>query len=234
MMVHVPGLTDKGVTLTPYLSHSLRISYINSLSLTLPDKGVTTTTPTEFLDLFPTLAEAAAKKTIPPCPAGNSSQIALCTHGVSLLPLISSPDKPVKAAAYSQYPRGYVPPDTMKGELPAEEVRRALAGSPGPSPCLSHSCTMGYSMLTSHNGTEYRYTEWVDFNTKIWGKPDWSRLVGRELYDHSTDPMENDNAADKADQGLLRALSSLLRAHPVFGVQAVQRAQDQLPYNNNS
>ena len=83
---------------------------------------------------------------------------------------------------------------------------------------------MGYSMLTVHQGTEYRYTEWVDFNTEYFGKPDWSRRVGRELYDHNADPMENVNKADDAPAELLTALSSLLRAHPVFGVEAVRQA----------
>ena len=175
---------------------------------------------------MPTLAEAAAKKTIPSCPEGNSSQVALCTHGVSLLPLIDSPGKLLKPAAYSQYPRGYVQPDTMKAELPAEMVRSTMdvQGKPSASACLTRRCTMGYSMLTVHQGTEYRYTEWVDFNTEYFGKPDWSRRVGRELYDHNADPMENVNKADDAPAELLTALSSLLRAHPVFGVEAVRQA----------
>ena len=36
---------------------------------------------------------------------------------------------------------------------------------------------MGYSMLTVRNGTEYRYTEWVDFNTKVSGGTDWGRVT---------------------------------------------------------
>ena len=34
----------------------------------------------------------------------------LCTHGVSLMPLIQDPTTPIKPAAYSQYPRGYQRP----------------------------------------------------------------------------------------------------------------------------
>lgn len=73
---------------------------------------------------------------------------------------------------------------------------------------------MGYSLLTFVNGKEYRYTEWVDFNTVTFGKPNWARNVGTELYDHSVDPLENFNVASSADPSLLSELSALLRAHP--------------------
>ena len=89
---------------------------------------------------------------------------------------------------------------------------------PVASACLSRACTMGYSMLTHHMGAEYRYTEWVDFNTKFPGAPDWDRVVGTELYDHAQDPLENVNIAGTADEHLLRNLSALLRKHPVAGV----------------
>lgn len=44
---------------------------------------------------------------------------------------------------------------------------------------------MGYTMLKIVDGVRYRYTEWVDFNTKHHLAPDWERVVGRELYNHS-------------------------------------------------
>ena len=77
---------------------------------------------------------------------------------------------------------------------------------------------MGYSMLTHFANTEYRYTEWVDFNTKHPGAPDWNRVVGKELYNHSVDPLENRNIAGSADKDLLSSLSALLRNHPVAGI----------------
>jgi iduronate 2-sulfatase len=199
MFIHIPGMTDKGVT---------------------------TSTPTEYLDLMPTLAEAAMGLAVPACPkdAHAARNVTLCTHGVSLLPLISHPDTPVKPAAYSQYPRGYVKPgDEASGMveldwLSSDEDDESVA--PSPSMCLTRHCTMGYSMLTTVNGTEYRYTEWVDFNTKVSGGPDWERNVGTELYNHATDALENVNRAQTASKALLDELSRLLRAHPVWASSA--------------
>jgi iduronate 2-sulfatase len=77
MMVHIPGLTDRGI----------RTSQL-----------------AEFVDLFPTLVEAAGLEQLPLCPV-NSTDVQLCREGSSLVPLISSPDKPIKKAAFSQFPR---------------------------------------------------------------------------------------------------------------------------------
>lgn len=77
MMIHIPGMTESGVQ---------------------------TEQLTEFVDLFPTLAEAAGLKPLPLCPE-DSRNIELCREGTSLLPLIKRPDVPVKSAAFSQYPR---------------------------------------------------------------------------------------------------------------------------------
>lgn len=77
MMIHIPGVTDKGIVTEQLV---------------------------ECVDLFPTLAEAAGLEPLPLCPE-NSSQIALCREGTSLLPLIRNPDVPLKKAAFSQYPR---------------------------------------------------------------------------------------------------------------------------------
>ena len=55
MMVRVPGLTDDGVV---------------------------TEALTEFVDLFPTLAEAAGLDPIPLCPK-NPWNVTLCTEGMS-------------------------------------------------------------------------------------------------------------------------------------------------------
>ncbi|KAK3098287.1 hypothetical protein FSP39_017975 [Pinctada imbricata] len=77
MMIHVPGLTDKGIS---------------------------TTELTEYVDLFPTLVEAAGLEQLPICPK-NSSGIALCREGTSLMPLIETPTEPIKKASFSQFPR---------------------------------------------------------------------------------------------------------------------------------
>jgi iduronate 2-sulfatase len=181
------------------------------------DHGIVTSTPTEFLDLMPTLALAAMQITVPPCPtnAADARSVKLCTHGVSLLPLITDPTTPVKPAAYSQYPRGYVTPG--KESQGMVDVL-ANVGVAGPSNCLTKHCTMGYSMLTVVNGTEYRYTEWVDFNTVNQNAPDWTRVVGVELYNHHQDPLENFNVAAQSGAHLVAMLSGLLHRHPVAGV----------------
>ncbi|XP_046579953.1 ulvan-active sulfatase-like [Haliotis rubra] len=77
-MVHVPGLTDKGIV---------------------------TEELTEFVDLFPTLVEAAGLPPINLCPE-NSTNVLVCTEGTSLIPLITNPASPNwKKAVFSQYPR---------------------------------------------------------------------------------------------------------------------------------
>ncbi len=80
MMVRVPGLTDNGVV---------------------------TERLTEFVDLFPTLVEAAGLPAIPLCPE-NSGNVSVCTEGVSFLPLMKKPSLPWKQAVFSQYPRMYI------------------------------------------------------------------------------------------------------------------------------
>jgi iduronate 2-sulfatase len=77
MMIHIPGRTDLG---------------IRSSSLV------------EFVDLFPTLVEAAGLNPLPPCPE-NSNNVELCREGVSLLPLINETDKRLRGSAFSQTPR---------------------------------------------------------------------------------------------------------------------------------
>jgi hypothetical protein len=212
MFVHVPGRTNHGVV---------------------------SSTPTEFVDLMPTLVEAAMPGvTVPPCPADTKQARHkwLCTQGTSLLPLIDDPDTPVRMAAYSQYPRGYVRPgeehlfrateaaSSSSSAAADTEASAGATGHPSASACLTRHCTMGYSMLTVHQGTEYRYTEWVDFNTVNQGAPDWNRVVSTELYDHANDPLENKNLAGTVDAGLKGALSALLHDHPVSGVAAVAAA----------
>lgn len=77
MMVHIPGMTDNGIV---------------------------TEQLTEFVDLFPTLVEAAELGTMPLCPE-VSANVKLCREGESLMPLIKDPKGPWKSAAFSQYPR---------------------------------------------------------------------------------------------------------------------------------
>lgn len=60
---------------------------------------------------------------------------------------------------------------------------------------------MGYSMRTDR----YRYTEWQNKKS--------GKVEARELYDHETDPAENDNVADSdANRELVAKLSEQLKA----------------------
>ena len=77
MMVHIPGLTDAGVA---------------------TEKIV------EFVDLFPTLVEAAGLPELPLCPE-DSFQIRLCREGVSWMPLVKNSSMIWKNASFSQFPR---------------------------------------------------------------------------------------------------------------------------------
>ena len=59
---------------------------------------------------------------------------------------------------------------------------------------------MGYTLVTKVEGKEYRYTEWVDFNTVYDKQPNWERNVGTELYNHVSDAGENFNLALDKDK----------------------------------
>lgn len=72
-------------------------------------------------------------------------------------------------------------------------------------PLLHEVRYMGYSLRTS----QYRYTEWPMW--RPWG-PHWGKLVGTELYDHSIDPEEEINLANRSQfQNIRKKLSNLLR-----------------------
>ncbi|KAK6176528.1 hypothetical protein SNE40_014795 [Patella caerulea] len=149
MMVRVPGITDEG----------------------LVTEGLV-----DFVDLFPTLVEAAGFKPLSLCPE-DSTKIELCREGNSFMPLMYDPGRKWKSAAFSQYPR-------------------------------MNYTVMGYTMRTD----EHRYTEWPEFIGEPHYKPNWKKLHGVELYDHSVDPEENYNRADDPDYKKLRTqLSIMLR-----------------------
>ena len=74
MMVHIPGRTESGIS---------------------------SNSPVEGLDLFPTIVEAAGLDNVQRCPH-NSSSVDLCVQGRSLLPLIDNPLAEIKQGAISQ------------------------------------------------------------------------------------------------------------------------------------
>lgn len=156
MMIHIPGLTDKGIAVEQL---------------------------TEYVDLFPTLVDAAGLPALELCPE-DSTKVKLCREGNSLLPLIKSATndndsvrKVWKQRVFSQYPR-------------------------------KNNKIMGYTMRTGR----YRYTEWVGFKDRPHYQPVWDHVYGVELYDHGIDPEENYNRASQAGYRLIKAgLSKLLK-----------------------
>lgn len=78
--IYVPGLTDRA------------------------DAAKATSTFTEHVDLFPTILEALGLPAVPVCSA-SSRQERLCTEGLSLLPLVTSPERPLKTKVFTNYRR---------------------------------------------------------------------------------------------------------------------------------
>ncbi|XP_078683798.1 iduronate 2-sulfatase-like [Branchiostoma floridae x Branchiostoma belcheri] len=165
---------------------------------TLPSEGYESNALVELVDMFPTLAELANLTTLPLCPT-DSSKVELCTEGSSFVPVILNVTKETgdhntlitwKPAVFSQYPRPSKKPQT-NSDLPH----------------LKDIKYMGYSMRTE----QYRYTEWVTFNSKTF-KPDFDRVAARELYLHDTDDLEDHNVAGKSEHSqLVKLLSQQLR-----------------------
>ncbi|XP_046381445.2 iduronate 2-sulfatase-like [Haliotis rufescens] len=73
--------------------------------LGLIDNGIVTEELTEFVDMFPTLVEAAGLPVLDLCPE-NSTNVLVCSEGNSLVPLMKDPASPNwKKTVFSQYPR---------------------------------------------------------------------------------------------------------------------------------
>jgi len=151
------------------------------------DSGLRSSQLVEFVDIFPTIAEAAGLPELDTCPdPSNSSHV--CTEGSSLMPLMEDPESSDwKKAVFWQYPRGGKIVDHLKN-------------------------TMGYSMRTA----EWRYTEWVGitYHGHHNYSPDWSTRKGNpELYSMIDDPQENFNVAGElAYAEIVTELSKMLQA----------------------
>eukprot|EP00118_Oscarella_pearsei_P017935 m.180700 g.180700 ORF g.180700 m.180700 type:complete len:558 (+) comp39259_c0_seq1:47-1720(+) len=92
LMFRIPGKTDGGID-----SHAL----------------------VEFVDMFPTLAEAAGLPAIPQCPQ-DSSNVLICHEGVSLMPLVSNPNQKWKTGGFSQFLKNR---DTMGYSIRTDRFR---------------------------------------------------------------------------------------------------------------
>jgi len=160
LILHLPGVTDSG---------------LRSQKLV------------EFVDIFPTLVEAAEFPSLELCPEMSNTSM-LCTEGSSLMPLLEDPASDQwKSAVFWQYPRGVTLAPHIKS-------------------------IMGYSIRTS----DWRYTEWVGI-TYLGGTnylPDWERQEDHpELYSMTEDPQENVNlAGDPKYAQVVKELSRRLQA----------------------
>ena len=97
MMIHVPDVTDDGIVIEEL---------------------------TEFVDLFPTLVELAGFKAMDVCPK-DSSQVRLCTEGMSMVPLFnqSTNHSNWKKRVFSQIPRKQNEADFMGYTMRTDRYR---------------------------------------------------------------------------------------------------------------
>ena len=160
----------------------------------------------EFVDLMPTVVQIALGQKTPLCPP-DASKVKLCTEGHDLSPIMADPTgtKDVRKAAFMQY--------------------AACMHDEGVSLGFGHDgcdaddepMVMGYAMRTRR----WRYIEWVKFNkgdNSTAPAPDWTEVVGTELYDHGiVDSVENvaesvNAVADPQFKATVAQLSKQLRA----------------------
>jgi len=168
----------------------------------LTDGGSQSQQLTGLIDLFPTLVELVFGKEVleqelPFCPE-NSSDVETCREGLSLVPLIQDPKSNIHVAVYTSYGLGVMKQKSMRGH---------------PSRCLWTDCTMIYSMQTSYKKKVYRYTEAVVYENFA---PRWDLEYGRELYDHSIDPGENNNIVWEVSPYLRARFRELLQSGSVW------------------
>ncbi|XP_064607791.1 iduronate 2-sulfatase-like [Liolophura sinensis] len=218
LIVYIPGQKEPSGKLFPYINPFDASSAEMQNSAVFSRKSIVTMTQkqmfnsaiqkdsihvkatnalVELVDLFPTLSELAGLPVPQICPQ-NSSLISFCSEGVSFCPIIKNawlstmPNQVNwKTAVFSQYPRPSVEPQENSDQPHLKDIK-----------------IMGYSMRTP----QYRYTEWVKYLKKRFVQ-DWSVVYARELYDHDTDPLEDNNLADDPRfSALVTMLSSLLRA----------------------
>lgn len=76
----------------------------------------------EFVDIFPTLSDLGGISVPPLCPA-DSSDVELCTEGISLRPIFFDSTHEVKLASFSQYPHGpHGALETSAGEFRGDKL----------------------------------------------------------------------------------------------------------------
>ena len=96
--------------------------------------GINSNQLAQGVDVFPTVVAAALGHPLPPCPK-DSSKVATCTQGVSLLPLTYSPHSPVNVAAFSVHPSYWKPTSEHASDESALSERfDRLDPNPNPNP----------------------------------------------------------------------------------------------------
>lgn len=180
--------------------HGTRVPLIMRVPWLPQSQGTRTDVLAELVDVFPTMMEAIGIPMLGPEAAS--------LDGTSLLPVLRSPSDPGIAArtkpyALSQYMR--CPKDTSNPGMYWKQNN-----------CLFTDRTQipffGYTLRTRN----WRYTEWVHWDgAKL--MPDWSRVVGRELYSHTGDDGTDFNCFENANQDsvnpeVVKEMSALLHS----------------------
>lgn len=157
----------------------VRVPFLLHVPWATPSDGKVTTSLTELVDIFPTLASVVG---VPPPPG---------VDGVDVSALLADPTTSLKTAAYHQYPACRIKPASAFNTTRAEcnNVKR------------SDFTDMGYSIRTA----DYRLTAWYEWDGQKLA-PKWDGPFALELYNHtgddgtqhshSLDDFENENLAD--------------------------------------
>ena len=162
------------------------------------DNGIRTKAFVELIDLFPSVTELAGIKVPPMCPEENNNLLA-CVEGTSFTPLIQSPTRSWKKAAFSQFPRPWA-------------GMSAIPDMPPFSGDEHQEDVMGYSIRVDN----FHFIEWYGFD-RMTAKPDWSDIWGTELYQHINgydEPFNDENfnlAYEPEMQGLVKNLRKMLQ-----------------------
>lgn len=164
--------------------------------------GVASPALVELVDIYPTLCELA----------GLPRPKAL--EGASFAPLLDHPNRRWKKAVFSQFPSPALREwaaaplsapmrQTFFGPLIRKVEARLKAESPNRyNQELFDNYLMGYTMRTDR----YRLTRWVDTRNRS------LQPIKVELYDHETDPAENNNVAADPDRAeLLKRLAQQMK-----------------------
>lgn len=162
-----------------------------------PSRGKKTDALVELVDMYPTLCELAG--------------LDLPKHleGTSFVPLLEKPQRKWETAAFSQFPSPALREwaanplqqgmrETFFGPLitEVEEKIKAQQGEKWDRDMFENRL-MGYSMRTDR----YRLVVWKDFTDPK------SEPIELELYDHSEDPEETVNVADRRPELVKRLLN---------------------------